>query len=204
MKLTAIQLCEVMLALNHGLSAAAWEGVTSRPWWELSNEEKAAVLASVRATEEELIRRHNLDLCANSLNQQFLDRMSLASVQNEERQEHEAREKLLSSAAKRRGSDSGLRQAINDLLSQSAFFGTAQRRAVERRLAARNLPTLALLEAILRKQHEKILKRGSIRTEEEFYLLQEILVSVDFPIDEDARQQLANLAYEYESRRKSS
>lgn len=205
MKLTAVQLCEVMLALNHGLSAAAWEGISPRPWWELSDEEKAAVLASVRAALEKSIRRqNNPDPDAQSFNQLILDRMTLASVQNEERLEREGREKALSLLAARRRSTSGLRQAINDLLSQSALFGMAQTRAVERRLAARNLPTLAMLEAIMRNQHEKILKRGRIRTEEEYYLVQEILAFIDFPIDEDTRQQLAGFAYDFESRRKSS
>jgi hypothetical protein len=203
MKLTATQLCEVFLALNCGLSAAAWEGASDRPWWELSDEEKTAVLASVRAAEEELIRRHKLDFGPDSLNRQFLDRMTLVSVQNEERQEREARERLLNAAAPRRGSASGMRQAINDLLSQVGFFGLGQQRAVSRRLARRNLPTLEMLSAMLRKKHEKILQRGRVRNEEEYYLVQEILASVDFPIEDEDRQQLSALAGEYESRRKS-
>lgn len=200
MKLTREQLYEVMLALLHGMSAAAWEGVSPRPWWEHSDEEKASILAAVRSANEKLILDLNLDPEAVRFNQLFLNRMTLASVKNEERQQQEQREKWLTASAPRRGSTSGLRQAINDLLSQSTFFDAGQRLAVERRLAARKLPTLAMLEALLRQQHEKILKRGRIRNAVEYYLVQEILNFVEFPIDEASRQQLARFASEFEAK----
>lgn len=202
MKLTTEQLFEVMLAVEFGLSAAAWEGVTDRPWWELSDEEKTAILAAVRSANEKEILRMNSDPETRRFNQLILDRMNLASVRNEEFNEEEARQKFLSIPAAKRGSASGLRQAINDGLSQSYLFSRSQCLAVERRLAARNLPNLTMLEALLRNKHEKILKRGSVRNEEEYYLVQEILASVDFPIDEDSRNRLASYADDFATRRK--
>jgi hypothetical protein len=202
MKLTFEQLYEVMLALQCGLSAAAWEGVSDRPWWELSDEEKTAILAAVRSANEKEILGMNLDPETMRFNQLVLDRLNLASVRNEERQEEEARRKLYSIPAAKRGSTSGLRQAVNDLLSQSYLFSRSQRRAVECRLAARKLPKLTMLEAILRKKHEKILKRGSVRNEQEYYLVQEILASGDFQIDEESRNRLAGYANDFASRRK--
>jgi len=202
MNLSSEQLLDVMLSLMHGMSAAAWEGVTDRPWWELSDQEKTAALGAVRSAHETLIRNMNPEPGAMDLNQQFLDRMNLASVKKEEEQQYEQRQQMLAASASRRGSTSGLKQAINDLLSHSSFWDRSQRLAVERRLAARKLPKLALLEAMLRKKHEKILKRGKIRNDEEYYLAMEILNFMDFPIESDDRQQLSILVGTFESRNK--
>lgn len=202
MKLTTEQLYEVMLAVQFGLSAAAWEGISDRPWWELSDEEKTVILTTVRAANEKEILRMNSDPETTRFNQLILDRMNLASVQNEELQLENARQKFYDIPAAKRGSSAGLRQVINDELSQSYLFSRSQRRAVERRLAARNLPSLNMIEVLLRKKHEKILQRGNVRNEEEYYLVQEILSSGDFPIDEDSRNRLAGYADDFAARRK--
>lgn len=80
--LDAQQLMEALIAVERGLSCASWEGVTDRPWWELSTAEQEATLAAVRSFQEKQIREMGLEL--GGLNQQFLDRMNLAAIEEEE------------------------------------------------------------------------------------------------------------------------
>lgn len=205
-KLTSEQLMEAMVALERGLSCAAWEGVTDRPWWELSTTEQASVLATVRAVHEKRIREMGLD--PGGPNKQFLDRMNLTAVQEEDRKWRE-KWKIMQMARPgtskpRKIPASGLRMAVNDLLSQEPFFDAGQRRAVERRLAAKSLPSLRILAAQIKNKHAAILKRGLVHNEEEYYLIQEILASVDYPIEEADRNRLAELAEQYSEKRSTS
>jgi hypothetical protein len=203
-KLDADQLFEVFCALHFGLSAAAWEGASERPWWELTDEEKDAVLTRLKSADKLSAKRIGTNPERVAFNQLLLDRLELTSIRNEEHQEAEYRHKVYETTAAKRRSTSGLRQAINDQLSQSYMFSRSQTIAVERRLAARKLPNLTMLEAILRRKHERILKRGGVRDEEEYYLVQEILASVDFPIDEENRHRLGRFADDFAAKRRSS
>lgn len=122
MNLDAQQLMEALIAVQSGLSCASWEGVTDRPWWELSTAEQEAVLVAVRTFQEKQIREMGLD--PGGLNQQFLDRMNLAAIEQEEREWR----KMWQDAPQappgekpRKVSASGLRMALNDLLSQEPF-----------------------------------------------------------------------------------
>lgn len=194
---------EANIALHRGLSCAAWEGVTDRPWWELSTAEQKAVLAAVRAFHEKRIREMGLD--PEGPNRQFLDRMNLAAVQEEEREWREMHAKMqLAHSGKskpRKVPASGLRMALNDILSQEPFFDAGQRRAVDRRLAAKSLPSLQVLSAMIKKKHAAILKRGRVRNAEEYYLIQEILASVDYPIEDEERARLDEMAGRFEDRK---
>lgn len=199
MKLTREQLQEVFIALMHGSLCHMWEGVTERPWWELSDDEKVTVLADVRTAYAEFLRNMPRDSRRPADHEQFLNHLTFASIQTTESHLTEMR-RHCDSASPSKSSLSGLKQAINDSLSHSHYWTPAHRLTVERRLAAQNLPKLAVLEAMLRRKHEQILKRGKIRTEEEFYLVQEILASLNFPVSEADRQRLGNLVGDFESR----
>lgn len=199
MTLSNEQLVDVMLALLRGMSAWSWEGNPIRPWWELSDQEKTEILIALRKAHEEAIDRLNLESHTRALNRQFLDRFDLNSVRIEEQLHKESRQKMLAETAKK-PNQAGARQAINDLLSQVVFMDATQRLAIERRLALHNLPSLGVLMASFRKQHEKILKRGKIRTEEEYYLVKEILDAVEFPVSKESRLRFAELLHDYEAR----
>ena len=199
MTLSNEQLVDVMLALLRGMSAWSWEGNPIRPWWELSDQEKTEILIALRKAHEEAIDRLNLESHTRALNRQFLDRFDLNSVRIEEQLHEESRQKMLAETAKK-PNQTGARQAINDLLSQVVFMDATQRLAIERRLALHNLPSLGVLMASFRKQHEKILKRGKIRTEEEYYLVKEILDAVEFPVSKESRLRFAELLHDYEAR----
>lgn len=93
---------------------------------------------------------------------------------------------------------SGLRLAINDDLSQARYYSKSQRAAIDCRLTAANLPSLRTLEIGFKRKHAQILKRGTIRNEEEYYIVREILADVSFQITERDRLLLEKLAVKFE------
>lgn len=156
-----------------------------------------AILSDARSAGEKMIREFHPSSRFNELNQQLRDRLTLSAISAEEAR---MRDQSLLVLECKSVPLSGFRQAANDSLSTVHYWSDIQKLAVERRLAAQGLPKLALLSAMLRKKHETILKRGKIRNEEEFNLVQEIISQMDYPIDEESRRQLEKLAGDFEAR----
>jgi hypothetical protein len=77
-----------------------------------------------------------------------------------------------------RGWRSGLRQAVQDLLEMSRDFSPADVRAADAALAQKGAPTLSTLRSEIWSTIPKILRRGRIKTESEYYLIIERLNDV--------------------------
>jgi predicted hydrolase (HD superfamily) len=58
------------------------------------------------------------------------------------------------------------------------------------------------MEAGLKKKHLRILARGHIKNDEEFYIVAEILSDMEFEISEYDRAKLEQISYAYEARPK--
>jgi hypothetical protein len=95
---------------------------------------------------------------------------------------------------------SGMKQGINDTLTMAKWWPPEQRIKVDNALISKGLPTLRKMEAGLKKKHQRILARGSIRNDEEFYIVAEVLSDLDFDISELDRARLEKISYEYEIR----
>lgn len=80
-----------------------------------------------------------------------------------------------------RGGRVGARLAVQDLLESSRFFTAAQVREADRRLEASGAETLSAVRRRIWRTIPKLLERGRIRTEAEYYLLIERLNDVDDP-----------------------
>jgi hypothetical protein len=69
----------------------------------------------------------------------------------------------------------GLRQAVNDCVDDSLGFGQAEVERLDADLMAAGIITLSELRRRFSKGYAKILKRGRIVNDSEFYLVQNVL-----------------------------
>ncbi|WP_130227850.1 hypothetical protein [Bradyrhizobium sp. Leo121] len=68
----------------------------------------------------------------------------------------------------------GLRQAINDCVEGSAHFAPAEVEKFDSELRSRGIVTLSELRRRYSKNYAKIIKRGDIKDETEYYLLRNV------------------------------
>jgi hypothetical protein len=69
----------------------------------------------------------------------------------------------------------GLRQAINDCVERSLHFDHAEVESLDIELQKRGVVTLSELRRRYSKSYAKIMKRGRIKNETEYYLLRNVL-----------------------------
>jgi hypothetical protein len=91
----------------------------------------------------------------------------------------------------------GLRQAINDCVEGSLLFDRHEVEVLDSELRARGIVTLSELRRRYSKAYAKIMKRGVIRNDTEYYLIRNVL---DDPTEKTAEERglLARLAFDYE------
>jgi len=91
----------------------------------------------------------------------------------------------------------GLRQAINDCVEASLHFDPKEVERLDSELRARGIVTLSELRRRYSKGYAKIVKRGRIKNESEYYLIRNVL---DDPTEKTAEERalLAKLAFDYE------
>ena len=100
------------------------------------------------------------------------------------------------------GVRAGLRMALQDLLEMSRDLAPAQVAEADRRLEGAGCPTLSVMRHRVWQTIPKVLKRGRIRTEAEYYLLIERLNDVDDSgLSVEQRDRLGGMVAEYEDRR---
>jgi len=93
---------------------------------------------------------------------------------------------------------SGMKQGINDTLSHARYFPEGERKKIDEALTAKGLPSIRKMDADLKKKHRRILARGHIKNDEEFYIVAEILAHLEFDISEADRRRLGTISYAYE------
>jgi hypothetical protein len=69
----------------------------------------------------------------------------------------------------------GLRQAINDCVEMSFHFDHAEVEKLDSQLRSRGIVTLSELRRRYSKSYAKIMKRGQIKNETEYYLVRNVL-----------------------------
>ena len=91
----------------------------------------------------------------------------------------------------------GLRMAINDIVEDSFHFDPAKVEKMDSELRSRGLITLAELRRRYSKDYKKIITRGRIKNETEYYLLRNLL---DDPTEKtpEEREMLEKLISDYE------
>ncbi|OKO74252.1 hypothetical protein [Bradyrhizobium sp. NAS96.2] len=91
----------------------------------------------------------------------------------------------------------GLRQAINDCVEESWHFDPAKVAALDAELINRGIITLSELRRRYSRGYTKVLKRGRIKNDTEFYLLQNVINDPSEKTSEE-RELLAKLLSDYE------
>lgn len=86
-----------------------------------------------------------------------------------------SKEWLAKSGCTRSEARQGFLQAVNERISQMECWSDGDRKKVDLLLAERGLPNLETMEVLVKKKHRRIMKRGAIRNEEEYYLVKELL-----------------------------
>jgi hypothetical protein len=92
----------------------------------------------------------------------------------------------------------GLRQAVNDTIEELSSVKGEAIALLETALAERGLVSFAELRRRYSAQYQRVLKRGAIRNETEFYLVSGVVsdLSAEIPAEERSHLQLMLSAYE--------
>ena len=98
----------------------------------------------------------------------------------------------------RKGISSGVRQGVNDLLHMAESWSLEKSERVDTALAARRLPSVDEMQAILHQKHTRILKRGRIVTDEEFYIVKELVSDLTSELSKAQRRRLDAMLHRYE------
>jgi hypothetical protein len=94
----------------------------------------------------------------------------------------------------------GLGMAINDILEQSWGFPPNKVAEVDAKFGSKGVLQLSELRRRYSRRFRGILKRGAIRNETEYYLVQGILASFTAGASEDERRLLGDFSATYEAR----
>lgn len=97
---------------------------------------------------------------------------------------------------------SGMKEGINDTLAMAEGWNYKKWKEVSDALAAKGLPSIEKMELRMKQKHRRILKRGSIRNDEEFYLVAEILSDLTLDVSDEDRAALDAMSAAYETTKK--
>ena len=101
-----------------------------------------------------------------------------------------------------RGWRAGVRQGLQDLLEMSRDLPPQKVLLADSRLKAARAPTLSTMRSEVWRTIPKLIKRGRIKTESEYYLLVERLNNATEPeLSQADRHQVAEMVAEFEQRR---
>jgi len=105
-------------------------------------------------------------------------------------------------ANERKGLSSGVKQGINDLLAMTSLWLKAD--VVNAALMAKGLPGLEEMVAQLNRKEDKMLRRGAIKDDEEFYLAKELLDNLESGLTKKQRIKLGQMVHAYEEKARTA
>lgn len=94
-----------------------------------------------------------------------------------------------------------IRQAINDTLEGLRDWKPESIRDLDVALRNDGYLTITELRRRYATRYKAILKRGALRSEEDYYLVKDILDDVESPIDGDEREYLGQMVLAFDSKR---
>ena len=101
-----------------------------------------------------------------------------------------------------RGWRAGVRQGLQDLLEMSRDLSPQKVQLADAHLKAAGAPTLSTMRSEIWRTIPRLIKRGRIKTESEYYLLVERLHNAtDSELSQANRDQIAEMVAEFENRR---
>ena len=94
---------------------------------------------------------------------------------------------------------SAVRETAADVISNLADESAQTLAEFSARLAAANAPTIASVRAMVSTKLAKVISRGAIKSEEEFYLVKDLLDSPSLPDDERTKLEIMLDMFEFSS-----
>jgi hypothetical protein len=94
----------------------------------------------------------------------------------------------------------GLRQAVNDVIEELSDLTADSVRVLDEALRASGIRTLSALRKEYGASYRKVWKRGSIKTETEYYLINGLVVDHTSDVAPDERKVLQSMLDAYENR----
>lgn len=94
----------------------------------------------------------------------------------------------------------GLKQAINDTIEDSSELDETSLKRLDRELYENGIITLSKLRSRYWSKYKGILKRGKIRNETEYYLINGLLCAYDNGITQEEREYLSKLVSNFEEK----
>lgn len=87
----------------------------------------------------------------------------------------------------------GLRQAVNDTIEATSHYSQKQISELDTLLSEKGAPTLSQMRHCYSASYKKILKRGVIKSDTEYYLVNGILIDQGLHLSETERASLENM-----------
>lgn len=94
----------------------------------------------------------------------------------------------------------GLSQATNDTIEDAARFSPAELEAIDSKCRSAGIVTVSEIRRRYSASFRRIVKRGSIRNDTEYYLVNGIIIDHTNSISDDEREALQHLIDRYEMR----
>ena len=92
----------------------------------------------------------------------------------------------------------GLKQAINDTIEHSLDLDSKSVKKLDTALSSSGIVTLSELRKRYSAKYKKVIKRGSIKNETEYYLINGVLCDQSSDIPNEERELLSSLIGEFE------
>ena len=94
----------------------------------------------------------------------------------------------------------GHRQAASDFVEMSDEMQPAEIARLDAELRSRGIVTLSEMRRRYSRAYKRIVKRGAIKNDTEFYIINGVLSDLESGISEEERQQLGALISQYENK----
>jgi len=92
----------------------------------------------------------------------------------------------------------GLKQAVNDIIEETAEFNSDNVKKLDSELNSKGIVTLSALRKKYWSKYKAILKRGSIKNETEYYLINGLLCDLSSDVSNDERDLMSKMVSDFE------
>lgn len=92
----------------------------------------------------------------------------------------------------------GLKQAVNDSIEDTSELDIQSVKRLDSELSSRGIITLSVLRKRYWSKYKRILKRGTIKTETEYYLINGLLCDLDNGLPKEETEALNSMVCEFE------
>jgi hypothetical protein len=92
----------------------------------------------------------------------------------------------------------GLKQAINDSIEDTSELDFEDVKKLDSELSSRGIVSLSVLRKRYWSKYKKVLKRGSIKNETEYYLINGLLCDLDNGLLKEEKETLSSMLVEFE------